>query len=271
MTKNLENANDKSHLERSNAVKEICKELQLNSVPKSVLEDHKNTILDIILRSMKRDDGAQISVIRLATLMVLHLGHDEKFCSQLSNVFSNMLRLSATSLPVNASICTALSFFELVDIEHTNNGQLRSVMDLFRQKFSGSQPQVETTKRNEESYLLRTKALEAWGLLITLCTPREVCSLVRSSTMKDLTDMLHTPNVEFRIVCGQVISLVVEQGRIYDSNYLHSDIQEVCNVMKNLLNDRNISKDKQRTQNPKFREILKFLEVQQVYNVNNAE
>lgn len=258
MTKNLEIATQKSTLERNKALDEICKELQLNHIPHSSLADQKNVFLDIIVKSMKSsNEAAQISAARMSTLIVLQLGHDERFCSKLSNLFSDLLRRSSNSPSVNASICTTLAFFELFDEEHTHLGDL---MDSFKEIFSGNQSS-NGDKSNEESNLLRIKALEAWGLLLTVCSPKEVCSLVKSRNMKDLTEMLHTPNIDFRIACGQVILLVIERGRIHNSSYLESDIPEVCNVIKELVNDVYISKDKRRTQAVKFREILKYLEV----------
>lgn len=256
LSKYLENATHDSTLVRTKALEDICKELQLNHIPHNFLSDQKNVILDIIIKTMKRGtEIIQILVIRLATLIVLQIGYDERFCSTLSNLFSKSLQLTAISPSVNASICTALAFFELVDNEHTGN--VFGKMELFRQIFS--------VPHKEESNLLCAKALEAWGLLLTLCSPKDVCSsIVKNRTMKDLIEMLHTPNVEVRIICGQIICLIIEQGRMYDSTYLQSDIVEVCKVVKVLVNERYgiISKDKRRTQAAKFREILKYLEVQ---------
>jgi len=110
--------------------------------------------------------------------------------------------------------------------------------------------------------LLCCKAVEAWGLLLTLCSPKDVCTPAGRRVLKELTEMMHKPNIEVRIACGQVICLIIEQGRIYDSTYLHSDLKESLNTIKNIVTDRCriISKDKIRTQNARFREILKYLE-----------
>lgn len=208
---------------------------------------------------MKCADGtAQILAARLATLFVLQLGYDDEFCSKLSNFLSNSLRRSTTSPSVAAAICTTLAFLELVDNESMHNG---SLMDLLRDIFSDTKSNGDTL--NEPTSILRIKALEACGLLLTLCSPKDVCSHVGGRVLKDLIEILHIPNIDFRIACGHVILLVIEQGRIYDSTFLQSDLPELCNVIRNVVSDghKNICKDKRRTQNTKFREILKYMDV----------
>lgn len=264
ISKNFELATHKSPIERIKAVEEICNDFHL--VPLAFLTDQKNVIVDIVLKAMKRgNEMEQLAAVRLATLTVLQLGHDERFCSEISNVFFNSVKQSSASSATNASICTALAFFELVDTEQGGNSDMISSMSCFRQIFSGSQPHLQTKNSacpNEHSKLLRIKALEAWGLLLSLCSQKNVCSLASGQLIKNLTEMMHTSDVEFRVVCGQVISLIIEQGRIYDKSYLQSDIPEICNVIKDIVNDRrNISGDKRRMQNPKLREIMKYLQV----------
>lgn len=236
-------------MERTKALEEICKELSYS--PLTPLADQKNFILDIILKAMKRGgETEQLAAVRLATLTVLQLGREDRFCSEISNLFLNSLKHSSTSSTTSAAICTALAFFELVDNEHGLS--FEPVMHLLRQKFTP----------NEQSNLLRIKALEAWGLLVTLCSPKNVCSLIKGKTIQELTEMLQTSNAEFRVVCGQVISLIVEQGRIHDKNYLKSDIPEICNVINDVINDRrNNNRDERKLQNTKLREMLKYLEV----------
>lgn len=250
--KNFLNATNKSPAERTKALEEICKEVSL--VPLAFLADQKHVILDIILKAIKRGgETEQLAAVRLATLTGLRLGRDDRFCSEMSNLFLNSLKNSSTSSSTtNASICTALAFFELVDNERANNVLFEHLMEVFRQKFSS----------NEESNLLRTKALDAWGLLLTLCSPKEVCSIIRSKMMKNLTEILLNANAELRIVCGHVIALIIEQGRLHDNNYLKSDIPEICNAITDVIDDRkNISRDERKMQNVKLREILKYLEV----------
>lgn len=238
-------------MERTKALEEICKELSLE--PLALSSGQKNAVLDIILKAMKRgSETEQLAAVRLATLTVLQLGRDERFCSEITNLFLNSLKHSSTSITTNASICTALAFFELVDNERANSALFEPVMNLLVQKFSS----------NEHADLLRLKALDAWGLHLTLCSPKNVCSIVKSKMIKDLTGMLHTSNAALSIVCGQVISLIIEQGRMHDNSYLKSDIPEICNVINDVINDRrNNNRDERKMQNAKLREILKYLEV----------
>lgn len=221
------------------------------------MADQKNVFQDLILRAMKRgNETEQLTAVRLATLIVLQLGREERFCSEISNVFLHSLKNSSTTVSTKASMCTALAFFELVDNEHTNSALLQPLSNVLRQLFSGNHKLSE-----DPSDLLQMKALEAWGLLLTNISPKEVCSVVKSQTIKDLTEMLHTPNAELRIVSGQVISLIIEQGRIHDSSYLKSDISDICDVIQDIVNDRKeLSRDKRKLQNTKLRDILKYLQ-----------
>lgn len=253
-------------MERTKALEEICDELQNKVVPHTFLADQKNVILDIILKAMKRgSDTEQLAAVRLATLTVLQFGRDERFCSEISKLFYNSLKNSSASISTNAAICTALAFFEIADDEHSTNVPSEPVLNILRQIFSESHPHYKSLMEgssNEQSNLLRIKALEAWGLLLTLCSPKDVCFMVNDQIIKDLTEMLHTSNAELRIVCGQVISLVIEQGRIHDGGYLKSDIPEISNVIQDIVTDRrSIGRDKRMMQNTKLREVLKYLEV----------
>lgn len=264
--KNLQLATQKSPIERTKALKAICDELQDKLVPHTFLADQKNVILEIIFKAMKRgSESEQLAAVRLATLTVLQFGRDERFCSEISKLFFNSLKQSSATISTNASICTALALIELVDDEYSTNVSFESVMNVLKQIFYESHPRYKSSKEdssNEQSNLLRIKALEAWALLLTLCSPKDVCSIVKSQMIKDLTEMLHSSNAEFRIVCGQVISLIIEQGRMHDSGYLKSDIPEICNVIQDLVTDRrSISRDKRMKQNTNLREVLKYLEV----------
>ncbi|KAJ6639181.1 Interferon-related developmental regulator 1 [Pseudolycoriella hygida] len=262
---NFEFAANKSSTERVKALEEICKELQQNVVPHAFLEDQKNLILDIVCKGMKRgSDAEQSAVVRMATLTILQLGRDERFCSEISKLFLSSLRLRTASESVNSLICTALAFFELADDEETSSRNFEPTMHLLKEIFSGNHSHYKTSNAHSSSEglnSLRVKAMEAWGLLLTLCSPKVVCSIVSSETVKDLIDMLHTSNDEFRVSCCQIISLIVEKGRTFDNSFLNSDVKDLCNVVKDLINNpSSVSKNKRITQKTKLREVLTCLE-----------
>ncbi|XP_037045013.1 uncharacterized protein LOC119080683 [Bradysia coprophila] len=257
-------ATNKSSEERVKALEEICKEC--HSVPQTFLADHESVLLDIIVKAMKRgNEPEQLAAVRLATLTVFQLGRTERFCSEISNLFLNILRRLSSSNSTNASICSALAFIELMDNENSDSTFLEPAMSLFRQIFAGNHSNRKTMNKDSAEELpitLRTKALEAWTLLLTLCSPEDVCSTIDSQQIKELTDlMLQNPTVEFRIACGQVISLIVERGRISECDYLKSDILDICCTIKDIINDRkNTTGDKRIFQNTNLREVLKYLE-----------
>lgn len=236
-------------------------------MPHIYLADQENVLLDIIVKAMKRGtEPEQLAAVRLATLTVFKLGRTERFCSEITNLFLNSLRRLSSSHATNASICSALAFIELVDHEQDNGSFLESAMSCFRQIFTGVHSNYKTMNKDDPEELpvtLRIKALEAWALLLTLLPPEDVSSNIDSQQIKEFTDlMVDNSSVEFRIVCGQVISLIVERGRINDSNYLHSDTPDLCYTIKNIINDRkNATGDKRVSQNTHLREVLKYLEV----------
>ncbi|XP_037029507.1 interferon-related developmental regulator 2-like [Bradysia coprophila] len=140
---------------------------------------------------------------------------------------------------------------------------LEPKMNLFRQIFSGTQSKHhKTLKENSTHKLLtnlRTKALEGWGLLLTLCSLEDVCILVRDKIIDELTElMINDSNAEIRIACGQLISLIIELGRLRQSKYFKQNMSDTCVAITDIINDRNSGKHK--LQNSSLREVLKYVE-----------
>lgn len=254
-------------MERAKLIQNICNELYL--FPNDKLENQRNVILVVILKAMKRGDEAeQAAAVRMATLAVLQSVREERFCCELSNEFLKFLNHSPAAISTNASICTALAFIELANNNELNNSPfLEPLMNLFRQFFCGAQSkQRKTLKENhidETSAILRTRALEAWGLLLTTCSLDVVYTLVNNKIIEELTVLLMNDlATEFRIVCGQVICLIIELGQLRQSEYFEENMLDTCIVIRNILNDRrSASSTKRKSLNTRLRAVLQYVEV----------
>lgn len=244
--------------DRVNSIQEICKELPL--LPHDFVVDQQNAILAIISKAMKRGtEQDQTAAVRMATLTAFRLGRKERFSSEISNLFSNLLNAkSAATVSTKASICTALSLIELLDIENGNDLFVEPTMELFRQIFL--QNQSTAAKDSNESTKLRTKALEAWGLLLTLCSSDDVRGFVKGPLVGELMEILSNDGngTELRVACGHLFALLVERGRISDKNFLKSEISEICSTIGDVMNDRkNVASDQRKA----LRDVIKYLEV----------
>lgn len=235
---------------RTKALEELYEELRER--PAEYLSDQKNIFFDIFSNAMKRgSDPEQIAAVRLVTWLIFQFGCDEQFSSKILILFSNLLNVkrSSMSMSVKASICTALALIELIDSEHGNRAFIGRSMSIFSQIITERQPDTDA---------LLVKVLEAWALLLTLCSPDDFHS-VTAPMIGELREILSdNTTTECRMVCCRVIALIFEQSRISENNFLQSEIPDICDAINNVINDRkNVNNDKRKL----LREIVKSIEV----------
>lgn len=249
LSENLLLATKKSSVDRSKVLDTMCKELYSDNFVEAI---------------QRRHEVDQLEAVRMATLQVFQLVQKEHFSCELSNLFVNSLKDWPASISTNASIFTALAFIELINSQSNNCPFLEPIMCLFRRIFYGPQSKQHSQYGTDNiSTILRTRALEGWGLLLTICSLDFVYILVQSKIIDELTElMMNHSDAEFRIVCGQVIALIIELGQLRQNEYFEENISDTCIVMKNIINDRgSASCSRRKFLKNSLRKVVKYVEV----------
>lgn len=78
-----------------------------------------------------------------------------------------------------------------------------------------------------------------------------------------MNGLLDSPHLEVRMAAGEVIALMLERGRQYDTDYEWEASEHLIDKLRQLATDSHKyrAKKDRKTQRSSFRDILKFVEV----------
>ncbi|XP_004834152.1 interferon-related developmental regulator 2 isoform X2 [Heterocephalus glaber] len=104
-------------------------------------------------------------------------------------------------------------------------------------------------------------ALQAWGLLLTLC-PSTHISHILDRQLPQLPQLLSSENVNLRIAAGETIALLFELARDLEEEFVYEDMEALCGTLRTLATDSNKYRAKadRRRQRSTFRAVLHFVE-----------
>lgn len=179
----LENATEKSALTRTQALQSICEILMHRFLP-DFIEDRKLTIVDIIEKSVRRGKGPEQSWgAYLAPLLILQLGGNEDLTKTLSHILLITAQDKTASVDARAKCCSALAVLNFLGGDDI--GDVITLMQQMESIFAGSYLKGDQTPSTAgaETGTLHSAALNAWGLLLTLIPPGDLCSIINNSTI----------------------------------------------------------------------------------------
>ncbi|NXE30373.1 IFRD2 regulator, partial [Ardeotis kori] len=108
---------------------------------------------------------------------------------------------------------------------------------------------------------LHCSALQSWSLLLTICPPSHIKSVLNNRWLK-LPPLLSSSSVALRILAGETIALVFELAQDVEEDLCHQDTEFLRAQLKVLATESNKyrAKTDRRKQRSIFRDILRFIE-----------
>lgn len=84
-----------------------------------------------------------------------------------------------------------------------------------------------------------------------------------SRSITNIIGMLQSPHVEVRMACGEVLTVILECGRIHDEDFLEAYISDLIETTSGLAKDSHKfrGKKERKAQRASFRDVLRYLEV----------
>lgn len=81
--------------------------------------------------------------------------------------------------------------------------------------------------------------------------------------MHKLIGLLESTHLEVRLICGEIIALIVECGRKYDEDFMDTYLPDLIELTGKLANDSQKfrRKKERKAQRASFRDVLRYLEV----------
>ncbi|XP_014670606.1 PREDICTED: interferon-related developmental regulator 2-like isoform X2 [Priapulus caudatus] len=228
--------------------------------------DRKMTIADALERCLKKGKGEeQTQAAAVACLLCVQLGivdDIESLYAPLRSIFLTIMKDQTAALKARSSCADALGL--CCFIAGGENENLVSIMDgllnVFKASFfkgDGSRPNLPP-----DVTLLHASALSAWALLLTIAPPSWTSTEI-NNLLPRLQELLESSDVELRIVAGEVIALSYELARMDNEDFDGSDIDGLCEKLRQLATDSNKyrAKKERRQQRSSFRDILRAVGV----------
>ncbi|XP_054023036.1 interferon-related developmental regulator 2 [Dryobates pubescens] len=108
---------------------------------------------------------------------------------------------------------------------------------------------------------LHCSALQSWSLLLTICPPSHIKSILDNCWLK-LSPLLSSSSVTLRILAGETIALIFELAQDLEEDSYYQDTEFLCAQLKILATESNKyrAKTDRRKQHSIFRDILRFIE-----------
>jgi len=254
-------ASEKAVATRTKGIEALCQGLLKRYMP-DFLENQKDTITDIVEKSLKKGKGSEvISASKLALLLGVQLFQPEEMYTALKGTMLPYASDNTQAATSRASVVTGaagLCFIgggELAEVVH--------VMKLLETIFTASLPKKDGTQANHsvETMALHTASLSAWALLTTLLSPAQIYETISKYT-SIMRGLLLTADVDLRITAGQTLVLLLEGAYEHDEDYEPEDFAGLIAELKQLATDSSKSKSKKdrKEQRSSFRDVLRGVE-----------
>ncbi|XP_028403089.1 interferon-related developmental regulator 1-like [Dendronephthya gigantea] len=250
---NIEGATEKNAKLRQTSMKAISGTFAKHLIADLVFE-RKDTILDIIERSLKRGQTEdQVCAGPLSVLLCVQLGvgpDSEHIFKILKPLLLATLQDPTARVPARASCASALALCcFLASDEHEDLVQcVRALQNVFSSSHTAAMSD------------LFCECLFSWALLLSIAPDSLVEECVEKQCRKIIKLMQHD-DVNLRIAAGEVFALVCELGREKIEDFEPRQFG-VLDILKDLATDgtKHRAKKDRRQQRSSFRDILRAIE-----------
>lgn len=260
----IDGTTQKSAKARQNCLEAIRTALSKKYIFDFIIE-RKDTMCDVIERSLKRGKGEEQGIAALVSALV---------CTQLGaieesdNIFQSVqpyLLVILTDPAVAATVRAkcAFSLGVCCFVASSRMEVVQSTMESLYSVFSASFLKgngVPPTHSPDISSLHST-ALLAWSLLLTSLSAPYVMDLCNVQ-FKRLPELLESSDLELRIAAGETIAIFYEIAREFREDFKGYQIDQLCEKLRLLATDgqKFRAKKDRKQQRSSFRDILKAVQ-----------
>uniref|UniRef100_A0A663F5P3 Interferon related developmental regulator 2 n=2 Tax=Aquila chrysaetos chrysaetos TaxID=223781 RepID=A0A663F5P3_AQUCH len=257
----MDNLLDKSAKTRQAALQSLRLAFSSKTLSEFLLE-RRLTLTDSLEKCLKKGKGEEQALAgTVLTLLCLQMGSGpeaEEVFRSLKPLLVSVLTDSTASPGARQSCATALGmccYIAAADLE-----DLVSCLSCLEGVFS-SPSAAEGGSAPAHHGPLHCSALQSWSLLLTICPPSHIKSVLDNHWLK-LPPLLSSSSVTLRILAGEAIALVFELAQDVEEDLCHQDTEFLRAQLKVLATESSKyrAKTDRRKQRSIFRDILHFIE-----------
>ncbi|XP_072732612.1 interferon-related developmental regulator 2 isoform X2 [Ciconia boyciana] len=261
LKEHMDNLLDKSAKTRQLALQSLRLAFSSRTLSEFLLE-RRLTLTDSLEKCLKKGKGEEQALAgTVLTLLCLQMGsgpEGEEVFRSLKPLLISVLTDSMASPGARQSCATALGmccYIAAADLE-----DLVSCLSCLEAIFSPPSA-GEGGSAPAQHGLLHCSALQSWSLLLTICPPSHIKSVLDNRWLK-LPPLLSSSSVALRILAGETIALVFELAQDVEEDLCHQDTEFLRAQLKVLATESNKyrAKTDRRKQRSIFRDILRFIE-----------
>ncbi|KAK4815052.1 hypothetical protein QYF61_015336 [Mycteria americana] len=262
LKEHMDNLLDKSAKTRQVALQSLRLAFSSRTLSELLLE-RRLTLTDSLEKCLKKGKGEEQALAgTVLTLLCLQMGsgpEGEEVFRSLKPLLISVLTDSMASPGARQSCATALGmccYIAAADLE-----DLVSCLSCLEAIFSPPSA-GEGGSAPAQHGPLHCSALQSWSLLLTICPPSHIKSVLDNRWLK-LPPLLSSSSVALRILAGETIALVFELAQDVEEDLCHQDTEFLRAQLKVLATESNKyrAKTDRRKQRSIFRDILRFIEV----------
>uniref|UniRef100_A0A8C8AJ59 Interferon related developmental regulator 2 n=1 Tax=Otus sunia TaxID=257818 RepID=A0A8C8AJ59_9STRI len=257
----MDNLLDKSAKTRQAALQSLRLAFSSKTLSEFLLE-RRLMLTDSLERCLKKGKGEEQALAgTVLTLLCLQMGsgpEGEEVFRSLKPLLVSVLTDSTASPGARQSCATALGmccYIAAADLEDLVSC-LSCLEGIFSPPSAGEGGSAPT-----QHGPLHCSALQSWSLLLTICPPSHIKSVLDNRWLK-LPPLLSSSSVALRILAGETIALVFELAQDVEEDLCHQDTEFLRAQLKVLATESNKyrAKTDRRKQRSIFRDILRFIE-----------
>ncbi|XP_075369921.1 interferon-related developmental regulator 2 isoform X2 [Mycteria americana] len=261
LKEHMDNLLDKSAKTRQVALQSLRLAFSSRTLSELLLE-RRLTLTDSLEKCLKKGKGEEQALAgTVLTLLCLQMGsgpEGEEVFRSLKPLLISVLTDSMASPGARQSCATALGmccYIAAADLE-----DLVSCLSCLEAIFSPPSA-GEGGSAPAQHGPLHCSALQSWSLLLTICPPSHIKSVLDNRWLK-LPPLLSSSSVALRILAGETIALVFELAQDVEEDLCHQDTEFLRAQLKVLATESNKyrAKTDRRKQRSIFRDILRFIE-----------
>ncbi|XP_075618067.1 interferon-related developmental regulator 2 [Balearica regulorum gibbericeps] len=261
LKEHMDNLLDKSAKMRQAALQSLRVAFSSKTLSEFLLE-RRLTLTDSLEKCLKKGKGEEQALAgTVLTLLCLQMGsgpEGEEMFRSLKPLLISILTDSTASPSARQSCAMALGvccYIAAADLE-----DLVSCLSCLETVFSPSST-GEGGSAPAQHGPLHCSALQSWSLLLTICPPSHIKSVLDNRWLK-LLPLLSSSSVTLRILAGETIALVFELAQDMEEDLCHQDTEFLRAQLKVLATESNKyrAKTDRRKQRSIFRDILRFIE-----------
>ncbi|XP_051483872.1 interferon-related developmental regulator 2 isoform X2 [Apus apus] len=244
LKEHMDNLLDKSAKTRQAALQSLRLAFSSKTLSEFLLE-RRLTLTDSLEKCLKKGKGEEQALAgTVLTLLCLQMGSgpegEEMFRSLKPLLVSVLVDSTASPSARQSDLISCLSCLE-------------SIFSPSNLDEGGSAPAQHGP--------LHCSALQSWSLLLTICPPSHIKSILDNGWLK-LPPLLSSSSVALRILAGEAIALVFELAQDMEEHLCHQDAEFLQAQFKVLATESNKyrAKTDRRKQRSIFRDILRFIE-----------